>query len=161
MGDSCVQYETFEGPAKLSRHSKDTICGACRERERDEQVGIAERRDPNRGGAGQDKDVTIAGESSVINESQASGDRDTSELPKPSESLPGEVVVSVKVYERGGWSPEEWRRLCEQHGEDPDSEVVHVWENTEPLKTSPNNTTSCGRPGRAPASPRARPGCAT
>ena len=85
----------------------------------------------------------------MANEHETSWHEDVAELPKPGGSHQGEVVMSVKVYEREGWSPEEWRRLCERHGEDPDSEVVHVWENTEALKTTLNNTTSCGRPGVA------------
>lgn len=60
-----------------------------------------------------------------------------------------EAVPVAKVYERKGMPPEEWRRLCERHGEDPDSDVLYVWENTEPVETRRDNTTVCGRSGVA------------
>lgn len=143
MGERCAQYEELGQPGKLSRYSKDDICGACRERERDAQIGVT-------GDRPSDLEVISRGRSMPpANEQEAAAHKGVAEPPKPGEAATGQVVMSVKVYDREGRSPEEWRQLCERHGEDSDSEVIHVWENTAPVETRRDNTTVCGRPGVA------------
>lgn len=142
-GERCAQHEGLGQPGTLSRYSKDDICVACRERERDAQVGVTGDRGPDLEAGSRGRSVPSA------NEQEAAAHEGIGEPPKPGEAAEGQTVMSVKVYDRDGWSPEEWRRLCERHGEAPDSEVIHVWENAVPVETRRDNTTVCGRPGVA------------
>jgi hypothetical protein len=132
MGERCTQHEMLGQPSKLSRHNKEPICEACR------REGYSP------------EDTLSAGGAHAADNDQAVRREDASETPKSSGSPLEEVVMAVKVYEREGWPFEEWRRLCEQHGENLDSKVIHVWESVEPAETSPPNmTTVCGKPGVA------------
>lgn len=140
MGERCTQRAALGQPAKLSRHNKDDICGACKEQQRDEQVGSIGERGPSREAAGwessgfQTNDHGTAAQEGTVGQSQ------------PASPIPKAVLVG-KVYERRGMPDEEWRRLCERHGEDPDSDVLYVWEETEPDEDRRDNKTVCGRPG--------------
>jgi hypothetical protein len=132
MGERCTQHETLGQPSKLSRHNHEPICEACR------REGYSrEDMPPASGVHAADKDQPARREGA-------------SETLKSSGPPQEEVAMSVKVYEREGWPLEAWRRLCEQHGEDPASEVVYVWEGSEPGETlPPDMMASCGKLGVA------------
>jgi hypothetical protein len=145
MGERCCQHEALGQPSKLSRYSADNICASCREKERDAQVGVTENVGPSGEVVGQSKDAPLE-----ANGYQAPSYGNIAEPSKPPGLCLGEVVMSVRIYEREGWSPEEWRRLCERHGEDPNWKVVYLWEGVEPGETfPPDKTTACGKPGMA------------
>jgi hypothetical protein len=144
MGERCTQHQVLRQPAKLSRYSADDICGPCRERERYAQVGDTKNRSSRQAAVGQGN---IAPR--VINEHQAPRGN-ALEQGQPSGSRTAEAMLVARVYERKSWLPEEWRRLCEHHGEDPDSEVLYVRQDVGAGETSPPDmTTVCGKPGVA------------
>lgn len=142
MGERCTQRMALGQPAKLSRQSKDEICGACREQQRDSQVGLTKAPGHTRGA------VSRVSSGSQTNEHGVPTQESTVGLPQQRPPMPQPELVA-KVYERGGMPVEEWSRLCEQSGNDPDSDVLYVWENTEPAEARRDKTAACGKPGVA------------
>lgn len=143
MDEGCVEHKNLGESTKLSRYSPDTICGPCRERERDAQVGSTEGHVPLRKGVDRAPEAPLE-----PGGNQVSNDNSTGERLQPTGSPTEASDLSVKIYYRGD-SPSEarWQQLCEQHGKDPDAEAIQVWESDEPNESSRDMTTACGKLG--------------
>jgi hypothetical protein len=84
MGGRCAHYEALGQPAKLARASNDSMCGLCRERKRNAQIGKADER-------------------RTIPESQITPEVESAEQPNSSEAPATEAASEVwlRVYGSG------------------------------------------------------------
>ena len=143
MGQRCTQHGALGQPAKLSRYSVDDICGPCRERERDDQIGDSKNRTHEQAGVDQGNMAPR-----VTNELREPRGGDAGQV-QPLWPPTAEAVLVARGYRSEDVSSKEWRRLCEYYSVNPNAEAIMVPEGVGPGETSPDGTAVCGKPGVA------------